>query len=76
MKTIVDESGPFQVNVGDNSKKEEEKEPKELLPFLKKKIEDISRHLQRNTDGKNNGSIGIILGRMYQTILFELDKKK
>ena len=56
----MSEEGPFQINVGDNSKKEEE-ESKELLPFLKKKIEDISRNLQRNDTGRNNGTIGIIL---------------
>lgn len=73
----MSESGPFQINVGDNSKKEEKKEPEEeLLPFLKKKIEENVINLSYNQDGKRNGTIGVILGRMYQAILFELDKEK
>ncbi len=55
---------------------EEEKEPKEILPFLKKKIEDIERNLIHNSAGESNGIIVLKLGRMYQAILFELDKKK
>ena len=73
----MSESSPFQVNIGDDiPKKEEKKEPMLLLPFLKKKIEELSDTLRRNEDGRYNGTIGIFLGRMYQAILFELDKKK
>ena len=55
---------------------EKEEEPKELLLFLKKKLEGVSSLLSTNASGNRNGSIGEKIGRMYQAILFELDKQK
>ena len=72
----MDESKPFQKDMYSEKKIEEKLKPVEILSFLRDKIEEIGSDLRYNQDGKNNGDIGLKLGRMYQAILFELDKKK
>ena len=75
-KFIQDIDNSIQKDMYSEKKIEEKLKPVEILSFLRDKIEEIGSDLRYNQDGKNNGDIGLKLGRMYQAILFELDKKK
>ncbi len=59
----------------DEKLKETEKE-KDILSFILRKMNEISYDLRDNNNGRNNGIIGIKVGRIYQAILVEQDKQK